>query len=1325
MSKKQINNRLDQLFDDIKEEEKKTTKDVPAGKRKPKKKPKKSPQEQSNASLAVTAPLKAQESLVGATSTMSLPVRFDDDSWMSLAFYDQDGRQWHEEEKILAEQVVDQLTLALENARLFQETQLRAEELAVLNDLARTLSAQLNVEQVLEETYKGVRQLIDAKNFFIGLYKPESHEIEYPLNITESAVDKEITVVPADQGISGYILRTKQPLLIKSDLGKWLESQNMAAVGELAASWLGVPLMIGDNFLGLMAVQDYEKTNAYNENARDILSTFASQAAIAIESARSYERIQQAADEMSMLFDASQSFSSELLEVEEIAEVVARLFIKAFDLPSCVVSLYDPKENSVKTTVDLLVDEKKNELVVDKDGIGKVFPVDRFPALVRVIEKKQPLTQYINAPEVDPAELAYLQENKIASAITLPMVVKGTTIGIIELKSPDQEINISQDEINLAMTLANQAAAAIENARLFQEAQKRTEELSLLNKIVTEVSSALNLKESLETVAHEIHNIANALHVGVALLDDEKKNLVLSADYPGKDEDLGLTIPLQENDTSSEVLETQKPIVIQDIEHNPRMAAIREVMLQRGTHSLVIFPVLSGKDSIGTVGVDFSEPFAELSSEQINLIQTILLQAGTAIETARLFDQTKEAERTLKRQNDYMTAAAEVGRLVTETLDMDILFRRAVNLLCEHFGYYHASIFINEEAGLNTVVRESTGEAGREMKEREHALEVGSQSVVGNATGKGIAFVVNDVRDNPDHRPNPLLPETRAEAAIPLKIGRRIIGAIDLQSTEVGAFNEEDVAVLQILADQFATAIDNARSYKLAQDAFTEMRELDKLKSQFLANMSHELRTPLNSIIGFSRVILKGIDGPVTDLQQQDLTAIYNSGQHLLGLINDILDLSKIEAGKMELTFDEVDITKLIKSVMSTVIGLIKDKPVRLVEDIAEDLPIVRADSMRVRQILINLFSNASKFTEEGTITVKAERDGNFVRIGITDSGPGISEEDQEKLFKAFSQVDASATRATGGTGLGLSICRELVNMHEGIIDVESEVGKGSTFFFTLPFFHPEVEEEADETESGEQESDAPVILSIDDDDQVIQLYERYLTSQGYQLAALTEPKKAVERAKEIKPHAITLDIMMPGYNGWQVLQDLKSDPETQKIPIIICSIVEDTAKGYALGATDYLLKPIIEDDLISALNRLDAGGMIREVLVIDDDEDDLRLIEKFLGETQKYEPVLAQGGLDGWKRMESAPPHAVILDLFMPEMDGFEIIEKMQAVPELVDVPIIIVSGGDLTSTQQEKLNELNHHLLQKGTLDADGLIKALEHTLNQITPNTPKGTP
>ncbi len=1031
------------------------------------------------------------------------------------------------------------------------------------------------------------------------------------------------------------------------------------------------------------------------------------------------------------------------------------------------------------------------------------------------------------------------------ATMSLPLRMDTDSWGTLQVIDDTPERKWDLEEQMLVQQVTDQLALALENAHLYQETERRREELELVNRIVSELSSSLELEKDLGVIAKEIAEISHALHVGVALLNNEKTHLVLTADYPERAEDLGLRISLKNNTTSQEVLENLQPLTVHDIQNNPLTAGIKDVMKTRGTESLVIFPLISGNEAIGTLGVDFSDPFETLTQNQIDLIQTILLQTSTSIETARFFQEIqlseerarviiqnapeailmidmetglfiepndnalllygldkeeilkvgpadlsppnqpdghpsaeaamdqikialdggapiyewmhlhssgneilceirlaqlpdatrtlirasviditerKKAEQTLRRQNEYMAAAAEVGRLVTSTLDLDILFRRAVNLLQEHFSYYHAAIFIIEETGFDAIIREATGSAGEEMKKNEHSLTIGSKSVVGTATGTGKPYVVNDVMEAPLHHVNPLLPNTKAEAAIPLKIGRRIVGAIDLQATEVDAFTKEDVAVLQLLGDQFATAIDNARSYKLAQDAFVEMRELEKLKSQFLANMSHELRTPLNSIIGFSRVILKGIDGPVTDLQQQDLTAIYNSGQHLLGLINDILDLSKIEAGKMELTLDEVDIEKLIKSVMSTVMGLIKDKPVRLVDDIEENLPAVKADSMRIRQILINLFSNAAKFTDEGTIVVTAKRDGEKVRIGVTDSGPGISPEDQEKLFQAFSQVDASATRATGGSGLGLSISKQLVEMHGGKIGLQSEVGKGSEFFFTLLFF--DEQEGPSEKEEEHDPEGAPVILAIDDDEKVISLYQRYLNAQGYQVVALTDPQKAVERIKEIKPYAITLDIMMPGYDGWQVLEDIKSDPETQNYPTIICSIISDTEKGYALGATDYLLKPILDDDLLSALRRLNNdNGTPNNILIIDDDPDDLRLLEKLLNEDKNYKVTLANNGPAGLDMIISHPPQAVILDLFMPEMDGFQIMETMQASTELREIPVIIISGGDLSTTQQEKLDSLNLHLLQKGALASDDLLATLERSLNHLKKPKEKG--
>jgi signal transduction histidine kinase/DNA-binding response OmpR family regulator len=648
-------------------------------------------------------------------------------------------------------------------------------------------------------------------------------------------------------------------------------------------------------------------------------------------------------------------------------------------------------------------------------------------------------------------------------------------------------------------------------------------------------------------------------------------------------------------------------------------------------------------------------------------------------------------------------------------LDMDILFSRTVNLIRDRFGFYHAGIFIIEETGFNAVLKSATGTAGEEMLNRSHILQVGSRSIVGTVASKGDPLVVNDTSTDPIHRPNPLLPDTCSEAAIPLRIGKRIIGILDIQSTQLYAFSKDDINVLQTLADQIAVAIDNARSYELAQQAIAEMRELDQLKSQFLANMSHELRTPLNSIIGFSRVILKGIDGPVTNLQEQDLNAIYNSGQHLLRLINDILDLSKIDAGKMELAFDDVNLAELLESVIPTIGGLIKDKPIKLVKEISPDIPILRADAMRIRQVMINLLSNASKFTEQGSITISAN-----VEIGtnnqpeaivrVIDTGLGIAPEDQEKLFQPFSQVDSSPTRKTGGTGLGLSISRRLIELHGGKIDVISEPNQGSTFFFTLPLQKIKDNEHKVEGLRGEK-----IILAVDDDAQVINLYERYLQPQGYQVIAVTDPTQAVDRARQLKPFAITLDIMMPGRDGWTILAELKNDIETRDIPVIVCSILEEEAKGFNLGATDYLVKPILEDDLLNALGRLNSENNIHTILVIDDDPKDLHLVTKIL-EGNKFHVIQAQGGEDGWASIEKDKPDAVILDLFMPAMDGFNILEKLRSDPDLSTIPVIVLTGADLNPEQLELLNDFGNNLLQKGALDEPELLARLEQALNRI---------
>lgn len=271
---------------------------------------------------------------------------------------------------------------------------------------------------------------------------------------------------------------------------------------------------------------------------------------------------------------------------------------------------------------------------------------------------------------------------------------------------------------------------------------------------------------------------------------------------------------------------------------------------------------------------------------------------------------------------------------------------------------------------------------------------------------------------------------------------------------------------------------------------------------------------------------------------------------------------------------------------------------------------------------------------------------------------------------------------------------------------VESEPGKGSTFYFTLSAFRGKPEATTQGTR---------VILAIDDDPQVISLYERYLQPQGYQVVSLSDPSRAVERVRQLKPFAVTLDIMMPGYDGWHVLNDLKSNAETRDVPVVVCSIVEEQAKGFSLGAADYLVKPILEDDILNALDRLNSDGSMREVLIVDDDPNDLRLIGRMLSEHGRYRPTLAEGGHNGWESIQARTPHAVILDLFMPDMDGFTLLEKIRSSDKLRDVPIIVVSGGDLTTEQQKQLQEFGQRMILKHALTQKQLVAALERTLDR----------
>jgi signal transduction histidine kinase/CheY-like chemotaxis protein len=898
---------------------------------------------------------------------------------------------------------------------------------------------------------------------------------------------------------------------------------------------------------------------------------------------------------------------------------------------------------------------------------------------------------------------------EIRATAILPLWASKRHLGYFLLLSEEKH-QFSPREMRSYPPLVDQMAISIENLRLFHQTEASLAETGLLYKISSGISQASNPQDLIFIVVGNImpSQADQAMILQVSQEVDGhpvEMEVVGSHDIKSENHMMGKRVAVSSLPFILSLFE--EVAVIEDVTRSNLDQASKKTLSEFSMTGIAVVPFHSGRRLTGAMIVA-SRQANKFEPQEARLLQIAGNTIGVSLERQRLL---REAQRRALE----LQSAAEIARDTSSTLSLETLLSRIVNLMVERFAFNHASIFLMDETSKFAVVQESTGEAGKEMKQRKHRLSVASKTIIGTVTGSGNPVVVNDTAQSELYFANPLLPETRSEMGIPLKLGKRIIGALDIQANRINAFSQDDIAVLQILADQIAVAIDNAKAFALSQKAIAEMTEVDRLKSQFLANMSHELRTPLNSIIGFSRVILKGIDGPVNDVQTQDLLAIYNSGQHLLSLINDILDLSKVEAGKMELSFSEVNIPDLVNSVLTTAIGLVKDKSIKLLQNIPADIPIMWADSTRVRQVLLNLISNASKFTDEGTITVGAalstdDNGKSEILMTVTDTGMGIAAEDQAKLFQPFSQVDDSPTRKTGGTGLGLSICRSLIELHGGKIGLlSSEPGKGSTFYFTIPV--PKVNTPPVELPAGSN-----IVLSIDDDYQVISLYERFLKPQGIQVIACTDPKIAVKKAKEVRPFAITLDVMMPERDGWEVMQELKRDPETRNIPVIICSILEEEEKGFSMGASDYLVKPFLQEDLNNAIIRLDQDGKARDILVIDDDPVDLRLVQKIIEDGSNYRVTAMEGGKKGWEYLQNNQPDIIILDLFMPDMDGFSILNKLRANPMLRNVPVIVLSGADLTPEHYKQLEEFGQQLLTKGLLKENELLNTLELILKKL---------
>ncbi len=495
----------------------------------------------------------------------------------------------------------------------------------------------------------------------------------------------------------------------------------------------------------------------------------------------------------------------------------------------------------------------------------------------------------------------------------------------------------------------------------------------------------------------------------------------------------------------------------------------------------------------------------------------------------------------------------------------------------------------------------------------------------------------------------------------------------------------------------------------------------NQAKSQFLANMSHELRTPMNAIIGYSEMLIEDAEDGGNEEVVPDLQKIHQAGRHLLGLINDVLDLSKIEAGKMDLYLESFEIPAMIEDVVATAAAVVAQKGNELVVEVDPALSSMRADLTKVRQMLFNLLSNAAKFTERGRVTLTARKetmtDRDEVVLAVHDEGIGIPEEKLSQIFEGFSQADESTTRDFGGTGLGLAITRHFCQMMGGEITVDSVVGEGSTFTIRLParIELAKVPEAADEVDAQGmlEPGEACTILVIDDDPDALDIMGRTLQAAGFRVVTASDGREALRLAKRLRPSAITLDVVMPRMDGWAVLRELKADAETRDIPIVMVTMTNNREMGYALGAAEVLTKPIDRAQLTALLGRI-GGADVGRALVVDDLEENRDLLRRML-EQEDWSVREAENGRVALDRMREEAPGLILLDLMMPVMDGFEFLVEMRKVEAWQSIPVTVVTAKEITDDDRRRLSGNVERILARGTLDADGMVSALREAVSR----------
>jgi signal transduction histidine kinase/DNA-binding response OmpR family regulator len=862
------------------------------------------------------------------------------------------------------------------------------------------------------------------------------------------------------------------------------------------------------------------------------------------------------------------------------------------------------------------------------------------------------------------------------------------------------------------------AEITAETERLADELAEVREHLAATSEVLAVIGrSASDLEGVLETVVESARKLCGADTGQIFLVDEDRYRLAYGSGMTAEYREFAANTPvlLDRGTLVGRVALDRQATQITDVLADPdylwtdaqRMAGFRTII---GVPMLLDGGVV-GVLSVGRTQVD---PF---SDRAVEVLTTFAAQAALAVRTVDLVRALESRTDELDRKVNQLEALGAVGHAESFSLNLTEVLNTIITQAVQLSGTDGGSIYEFDEDAREFRVSTVCG-TSQETFDALRRTRMGlDDTFLGKAAALGRPLELPDLRDAP---PDPYLRVLaeggwRSLIAVPMLREGRIVGAMVVRRHAPGHISQEICDLLGTFAGQSALALINAKLYRQLERQSAALEVASQHKSEFLASMSHELRTPLNAIIGFSEVLLERMFGELNERQDDYLRDIWSSGKHLLELLNDILDLSKIEAGQMVLNRSEFAVRESLEYCLSMVRERALKQRILLSLEVDSEVGLIDADRLRFRQVVLNLLSNAVKFTPDGgRVDIRAcIRDQDLV-VEVTDTGPGVAAEDRQRIFDAFQQ-GARHPEQTEGTGLGLTLSNRILELHGGRIWVESEAGNGSTFGFALPTGSGEPaltsvpQAGLDSGLPTEALGPGPTVVVVEDDRRSFDLLRVYLEAAGARVVSARDGEEGLDTVRRLSPAGVVLDIILPGIDGWEVLARLKADPETAAIPVVVVSMLDERGRGFALGAAEYLVKPVGKDQLLAALYRAAAiPERTHTVVAIDDDPLAIELVRASL-EPEGWTVLGAATGQEGLALIRERQPSAVLLDLLMPGMDGFEVIEALRADPDTKSVPVVILTSKSMTQQDKERLQGRITYVARKTEFDLSGLAGLL----------------